>query len=255
MENHFRYDEMHVLALLPTITGMRNPSVTPCPPDKDERCPGAESILSAAARLFAEKGFAGCSMQDVAAAAGVSKANVFHHYGNKQGLYLAVIKGAIEEFGRRLTTLVHCPGPTSKRVEHLITAHLQHLLNRRGETHLILRELFDAGPGQRSAVAPILGVNFSQIVRLIAEGQERGEFRENVDPASAALLLVGGNVMFFLSSYILKDYLNLHQTGLPDSYAADVAELVLNGLMNKKTDANDDANNSPKRGEEPLGEC
>jgi len=200
---------------------------------KEERCPAAEGILTAAARLFAEKGFAGCSMQDVALAAGVSKANVFHHFGNKQGLYVAVIKGAIEEFGQRLNTLVHCPGASSKRVEHLVSAHLQHLMRRRGETHLILRELFEAGPGQRSAVTPILGVNFSQIVRMIADGQERGEFRTDVDPASAALLLVGGNVMFFMGTQILRNYLQHHQTGLPDTYADDVAKLVLNGLMKK----------------------
>lgn len=170
-------------------------------------------------------------MQDVAAAAKVSKANVFHHFQNKEGLYFAVIKNAVEEFGRRLNGLVHCPGASSQRVEHLVCAHLQHLLRRRGETHLILRELFEANPGQPSAVAPILGGNFSQIVRLIAEGQERGEFRDDVDPASAALLLVGGNVMFFMGAQVLSDYLQLHQSGQPETFSSDVAKLVLKGLM------------------------
>ena len=207
-----------------------------CENEKEERGSAAEAILAAAARLFAERGYAGCSMQDVAHSANVSKANVFHHFGNKEGLYLAVIKGAIEEFGHRLNTLVHCPGATSKRVEHLVSAHLHHLLRRRGETHLILRELFEANPGQRSAVAPILGGNFSQIVRLIAEGQERGEFRTDVDPASVALLLVGGNVMFYMGAQVLNTYLQMHQSGLPENYAKDVAKLVLQGLVKKKDD-------------------
>lgn len=198
--------------------------------EKEERASAAEGILSAAARLFAEKGYAGCSMHDIAVLAGVSKANVFHHFGNKKNLYLAVIGNAAEEFGRRLYTLIHCPGSTSKRVEHLVAAHLQHLLRRRGETHLILRELFETRSDTRSAVAPILGVNFSQIVRLMAEGQERGEFREDVDPVSAALLLVGGNVMFFMGNQVLQTYLQHHQTGLPETYADDVAKLLLGGM-------------------------
>lgn len=203
-------------------------------PIKEERSSAADTIVSAAARLFAERGYAGCSMQDVALAAKVSKANVFHHFGTKQGLYLAVIRGAIDEFGHRLNSLVHCPGTSAKRMEHLVAAHLQHLLRRRGETHLILRELFEANPGQRSAVAPILGSNFSQIVRMIAEGQERGEFRDDVDPASVALLLVGGNVMFFMGAQVLNNYLQQHQSGQPETFTRDVARLVLQGLSKPK---------------------
>ncbi|GAB4187438.1 MAG: hypothetical protein Tsb002_12770 [Wenzhouxiangellaceae bacterium] len=214
---------------------MNQVSDTPLNSDKEPLSSAAEHILSAAARLFSEKGFAGCSMQDVAAAAGVSKANVFHHFGNKQGLYLAVIRGTIEEFGRRLSNLVHCPGSSSKRVEHVVSAHLQHLLKRRGETHLILRELFEAGPGVRSAVTPIIGGNFSQIVRMIADGQERGELDSGVDPASAAMLLVGGNIMFFMSSQILQSSLQYQSLSLPDSYADDVARIMLRGLSKCKS--------------------
>ena len=49
----------------------------------------AQTILLAARRLFAERGFDGVSINDVAAAAGVSKANVFHHFGSKPKLHLA----------------------------------------------------------------------------------------------------------------------------------------------------------------------
>jgi AcrR family transcriptional regulator len=48
------------------------------------------ALREAALRLFAERGYAGTSVRDVAAAAGVSPALLFHHYGSKEGLREAV---------------------------------------------------------------------------------------------------------------------------------------------------------------------
>ena len=52
---------------------------------------GAQRILRIAAPLFAVKGFSGVSINDIAEAVGGSKANIFHHFPNKQALYLAAI--------------------------------------------------------------------------------------------------------------------------------------------------------------------
>jgi len=57
---------------------------------------GARAILNDAVRLFAEKGFDAISMNDIANAAGVSKANIFHHFSNKETLYLEVLRKACE---------------------------------------------------------------------------------------------------------------------------------------------------------------
>ena len=60
----------------------------PARPDAIER------ILEAAESLFSERGFDAVSMSDIAAAAGVCKANVFHHFTSKNELYIAVLRNA-----------------------------------------------------------------------------------------------------------------------------------------------------------------
>lgn len=60
------------------------------------------AVLAAAARLFAERGYAGTSMDAVARAAGVSKATLYHHVPGKDALFAAVV----EERARRLVTAV-----------------------------------------------------------------------------------------------------------------------------------------------------
>lgn len=51
----------------------------------------ARSILDTATALFAESGFAAVALEDVAAAAGVTRGAVYHHYGSKRGLFTAVV--------------------------------------------------------------------------------------------------------------------------------------------------------------------
>ena len=54
------------------------------------------SILAAAAQAFAEAGYAGTSMDDVAAAAGVSKLIVYRHFDSKEELYRSVLTAAAD---------------------------------------------------------------------------------------------------------------------------------------------------------------
>jgi AcrR family transcriptional regulator len=61
-----------------------------------------ERILEAAARLFAERGYAAARAEDVAKAAGIAKGSVFQHFGSKEGLFLEVYKRAMASFSAYL---------------------------------------------------------------------------------------------------------------------------------------------------------
>ena len=56
-----------------------------------------QAILDAALEVFLEQGFVGAGMDQVAAAAGVSKVTVYHHFTDKQRLFVAVIEASISE--------------------------------------------------------------------------------------------------------------------------------------------------------------
>jgi AcrR family transcriptional regulator len=68
------------------------------------------SILSAAAGAFAERGFAGTSMDDVAVAAGITRLVVYRHFPSKDALYIAVLERVshrlAEEFAKEIATPV-----------------------------------------------------------------------------------------------------------------------------------------------------
>ena len=60
-----------------------------------------EQLLDIGRRLFAERGFEGTSIEEIAAQAGVSKPVVYEHFGGKEGLYAVVVDREVE---RLLTT-------------------------------------------------------------------------------------------------------------------------------------------------------
>src|SRR3954447_25808027 len=81
-----------------------NTRVYTCEVPRDER--RRQSILSAAADAFADRGFAATSMDDVASAAGITRLVVYRHFDSKESLYIAVLEAVsqrlADEFAREL---------------------------------------------------------------------------------------------------------------------------------------------------------
>ena len=72
-------------------------------------------ILAAAEELFARQGFDAVSMNAIAEAAAVSKANIFHHFESKIALYLAVVRHACANTAERLLQLRSDDGAIAAR--------------------------------------------------------------------------------------------------------------------------------------------
>jgi AcrR family transcriptional regulator len=66
----------------------------PTAPDHDDK---AAAVLAAAGRVFAQRGFEGATMLDVAQAAGFSKAGVYHYFASKEHLLHGLLQGSLQE--------------------------------------------------------------------------------------------------------------------------------------------------------------
>src|SRR6476646_1248850 len=65
-----------------------------------------EQLLEVGRKLFADKGFEGTSIEEIAARAGVSKPVVYEHFGGKEGLYAVVVDREVERLLTMATTLL-----------------------------------------------------------------------------------------------------------------------------------------------------
>jgi AcrR family transcriptional regulator len=63
-------------------------------------------LVATGRRLFAERGYAGAAAEDIVAAAGVTRGALYHHFGDKRGLFVAVLEELESEITAELTTSV-----------------------------------------------------------------------------------------------------------------------------------------------------
>lgn len=153
-------------------------------------------ILAEAEVLFAERGFDGVSINEVALAAGVCKANVFHHFATKQELYERVLAHACDAFGRSLDALELKEPDLAGRLWRLMEWHNAFLYQRPYGTRLILRELTGSPTVlERSPVFPLIQRNFDRIVGLLSGVADK--LREGISPALVAKVVLSLNLFGF----------------------------------------------------------
>lgn len=72
----------------------------------------AQDILESATRLFASRGFAEVSLDDIAKDAGITRGAIYHHYRNKVGLFVAVAAGLQSGVAAAIVTAAEGAGPS-----------------------------------------------------------------------------------------------------------------------------------------------
>ena len=192
---------------------------------------GARAILDVAKQLFAEKGFDAVSSNQFAQQAGVSKANVFHHFTSKDGLYLAVLKAACEETVGSLVD-AYSSGDAGQDLWVFFSSHLEAMLENRASVRLILREVMESKDGREQTLAEqVFAEYFSRLVGMVSEGQAQKLLRKDFDPALLAYLMFGANVFFFENHNVTAHLAEGGFARSPGRYGRDVFRLLLRGAL------------------------
>jgi TetR/AcrR family transcriptional regulator len=208
-------------------------AVTP-PAHSDNTLPtsgGAQAILEAATALFAEQGYDAVSISAIAVRAGVSKANIFHHFSSKNELYLAVLRKCCDESAQ----VLHAPvedGNFQSRLSDINAEYLDHLLSQEAMSRLILREVLENGPHRGQELAEqVFGENFARLVTILRRAQQDGQLRQELDPAMIAVLMVGANVFFFESRHVLRHFADVTFADDPSQYREMLVDILLKGIQ------------------------
>lgn len=196
-----------------------------------DSAPGARRIETAARRLFARQGYAATSMASIAAAAGVSKATVFHHFGSKQLLYESLVEEAASGFREQLLPLLDGSGDLQQRLQAFAAGHYERLKSKRGTMRLIARELLDITSGSsQPRYAELVAKNFALMVESLHRGQAEGAVRKDADAGLAAFVLLSSGWFLFLTSSMAQKSPGLEVARDTEAYAAELARLLYLGL-------------------------
>jgi TetR/AcrR family transcriptional regulator len=195
---------------------------------------GARSILDAATALFAGDGFDAVSIADIAEKAGVSKANIFHHFSSKDDLYLVVMKEASAAHADYAEELYRMSCSSVDKVRMLIEFEIRNQLDNRQSTRLMMREIADGNHARvRKIARNVFQRNFTAVVGIFEQGRECGEFDSSIQPAAAAMLLSGATSFYFNCHEVLREWREASEIGTRETYARHIAELILSGILPK----------------------
>jgi AcrR family transcriptional regulator len=102
-----------------------------------------EAILQAALEVFAERGYQAASIDQIARAAGVSKALIYEHFASKQALWASLLETQVAEIFRRLAAGAATAEPGEVRLRAGVDAFLAFVEERRGAWRMLFREATD----------------------------------------------------------------------------------------------------------------
>ena len=165
-----------------------------------------KKLLTAARREFANSGLAGARVDEIAARAGVNKQLVYHYFGDKDALYLAVLEWVYEEIRTQERNLNLTGLPPREAIRKLIESSFDHLAahpdfilllndeNRGGARHVRgsrrLEEMH----------SPLV----SMVSKILSEGVREGVFRKGINPVHLYISIAGLSYFFFSNTPTLS---------------------------------------------------
>ena len=112
-----------------------------------------ERLLDTAAELFAQRGYAGVSMRDIASAVGITQAAIYHHFANKDALYIAAITYLFEKLTLGIGEQMAAIDDPSERLQLLTGTMLKILDEDPRFRRIYLRELLEGDEDRLAALA------------------------------------------------------------------------------------------------------
>lgn len=202
---------------------------------KAGNCSGEQAILDAAESLFAEKGFDAVSMSAIASLANTSKPNIYHHFKNKDALYLAIVRKAVSRTTALIDDIEDAPGTFSQHIVDFSFGHLNNILENAQSTQLILREALSGGSERGREISRQLFRDvFSRLISFIEKGQNKDEFRKDIDPTLTAFMVISLNSFFFQSKPVMQYIPEAAFINNAENFSRGVMDILFNGMLQNK---------------------
>ena len=148
-------------------------------------------IMAAATRLFAERGFAGTSLQDVADATGLTRPALYHYFSSKEDLLSRLVNEVTESPAEVLQTIrLESDQPAAVRLREMAFAIALMQATEPARFRLMIRSEADFPTALLATYEEGRRNVLREFSSVIAEGVETGELRQVV-PRTAALGIIG----------------------------------------------------------------
>jgi TetR/AcrR family transcriptional regulator len=149
-----------------------------------------ERILAIALRAFAERGFDGTRLADIAGGAGLSHPTLLYHFNSKEELYAAVIRAAASDWAQETEAAASTGLSGFAQVEAIVDACFHFFATHRDFLRIVRREAIEGGARLEPAMAGFARPFLERAVRFLENEVREGQLRPH-DPLELMQICYG----------------------------------------------------------------
>jgi AcrR family transcriptional regulator len=182
----------------------------------------ASHVYRVAAQIMCQKGYEATSMNDIAEAAGLTKAGIYHYIRGKEELLFEIMTYAMDNLDQRIIAPAQQIADAEERLRKIVECHTRSLLEGVGAITIVLDEMPALTASHRRIVKARKRAYFDFIRQTLQQLQVEGKLRD-VNLTTAAFSLLG--MILWISRWyrrdgklsaeqVLKDYLDIAMNGV-----------------------------------------
>ena len=183
----------------------------------------ASHVYRIAAEIMCQKGYEGTSMNDIAEAAGLTKAGIYHYIRGKEDLLFEIMTYAMDNLEQKVIAPAQEIADAEERLRKTVEGHTRSLLEGVGAITIVLDEMPALTVAHRRIIKARKRAYFDFIRQTLEQLESEGKLRK-VNHTTAAFGLLG--MILWISRWYRRD-----GKLSADQVMKDYVDIAMNGLL------------------------